>query len=278
MRFSIKDAEDGKSVRYKYCVVPRCRSSTRRTPHKLFLSMPRGEARHAWLAAMGRGPQHRALSLTCNRFCCEDHFNLEEDMINYLQWKLMGRKETKKLMLRKGVVPHKFDCQTETASNPQVEEQKQLISEKTEEEQLEMTLDLRRAKIKKINNRKRKVTEEKNLQDKKIKMISPVLDEELISEQKKKLEKISNVSNEADVISQNIEELGKYTFQVKIEAEEVEEEPNEELIPENFINDLELPAEESSILLDVNVKVEELDEEFEPEVIKEEVQVDVIAD
>ncbi|KAG8178369.1 hypothetical protein JTE90_027237 [Oedothorax gibbosus] len=42
------------------------------------------------------------------RHVCEDHFDLEKDMENYIRYKLMGGR----IFLKKGVLPHRFDCQT----------------------------------------------------------------------------------------------------------------------------------------------------------------------
>ncbi|KAK4882332.1 hypothetical protein RN001_005651 [Aquatica leii] len=40
-------------------------------------------------------------------FCCEDHFNLEEDIENYIRFKLLGGN----IFLKSGVILHIFDCQ-----------------------------------------------------------------------------------------------------------------------------------------------------------------------
>ncbi|XP_050351795.1 uncharacterized protein LOC126774351 [Nymphalis io] len=100
---------------YKYCVVPGCRNTTVRTPNKLFFSMPVGEQRRSeWCRVMGRNqPKHRPLHPKSSRYVCEDHFDLEHDMANYLRWKLVG---SSRLFLRKGVVPHKFHCQNRVTS------------------------------------------------------------------------------------------------------------------------------------------------------------------
>ncbi|KAL7286802.1 hypothetical protein TKK_0018946 [Trichogramma kaykai] len=47
-------------------------------------------------------------------FCCEDHFNLEEDMKNFIQYKIFGASHLK---LKPDVVPHNFACQPERANN-----------------------------------------------------------------------------------------------------------------------------------------------------------------
>ncbi|RVE46656.1 hypothetical protein evm_008668 [Chilo suppressalis] len=55
-----------------------------------------------------RGPKSVA-------FCCEDHFDVENDMDNYVKFKLVGGK----LKLKKGVLPHKFACQNRLVENPE---------------------------------------------------------------------------------------------------------------------------------------------------------------
>ncbi|CAG9561543.1 unnamed protein product [Danaus chrysippus] len=99
-------------VRYKYCIVPTCKNTTSKTPHKVFFTVPIGEeVRRAWCLAAGRVPGvHKTLSSKCCRFICEDHFDLENDMENYVKWKLFG---VGKLILKRGVLPHKFICQNE---------------------------------------------------------------------------------------------------------------------------------------------------------------------
>ncbi|RVE47006.1 hypothetical protein evm_008390 [Chilo suppressalis] len=51
--------------------------------------------------------ENTKLSSKTSRHCCEDHFDLETDMENYFKFKLVGGK----LQLKKGVLPHKFECQ-----------------------------------------------------------------------------------------------------------------------------------------------------------------------
>ncbi|XP_047534796.1 uncharacterized protein LOC125069367 [Vanessa atalanta] len=104
-----------KKSMYKCCVVPDCKNTTIRTPNKLFFSIPVGEqTRSEWCRAMGRlQPKHRPLHPNSSRYCCEDHFDLEHDMANYLKWKLVG---SSRLCLRKGVLPHKFHCQNRVTS------------------------------------------------------------------------------------------------------------------------------------------------------------------
>ncbi|CAH1108287.1 unnamed protein product [Psylliodes chrysocephalus] len=97
------------NIRYKYCIVPKCTNTVITTPNKVFISVPKGEKiRKQWCNAMKRDNKiNKVLSSTCNRFCCEDHFELGTDMENYMKWKMMGGN----VRLRKGVLPHIFKCQ-----------------------------------------------------------------------------------------------------------------------------------------------------------------------
>ncbi|KAG5873305.1 hypothetical protein JTB14_001373 [Gonioctena quinquepunctata] len=52
------------------------------------------------------------LSSVTNRYCCEDHFDIEKDMINYWECKLGGANPR----LKPEVVPHKFACQKSESS------------------------------------------------------------------------------------------------------------------------------------------------------------------
>ncbi|XP_011859108.1 PREDICTED: uncharacterized protein LOC105556620 [Vollenhovia emeryi] len=65
--------------------------------------MPQDERRRKlWFQAA-----HRADKPTKScYYCCEDHFNLKEDMENYIRFTMMGGP----IILKKDVVPHIFDC------------------------------------------------------------------------------------------------------------------------------------------------------------------------
>jgi THAP domain. len=59
---------------YKYCVVPKCTSTTVATPDKLFIHVPKDvKQRKAWLTAMRRADP---LSNKTTAFVCEEHFNV----------------------------------------------------------------------------------------------------------------------------------------------------------------------------------------------------------
>lgn len=58
---------------YKTCFVPSCKSTTIKTPDKLFLHVPVNvELRKAWCKAVGISS-----TLQNNCYCCEDHFNVK---------------------------------------------------------------------------------------------------------------------------------------------------------------------------------------------------------
>ena len=70
-----------KDVKYsKYCLVPRCQSSSIKTPEKIFISLPVGSStklqkkRKLWLLAMRRNDTD--ISDNTRGFVCEDHFNV----------------------------------------------------------------------------------------------------------------------------------------------------------------------------------------------------------
>ncbi|GFT38392.1 THAP-type domain-containing protein [Nephila pilipes] len=101
--------------RYKYCIVPLCANSTFKTPDKCFFDVPRKlDIREKWCKVMKRDfEKSTVLSKTSVRHVCEDHFNLEGDVCNYMQCKLQGGK----MRLKKDVIPHKFECQRQDQKN-----------------------------------------------------------------------------------------------------------------------------------------------------------------
>ncbi|XP_043234118.1 uncharacterized protein LOC122387743 [Amphibalanus amphitrite] len=91
----------------RWCFVPGCKNTSVSAPNKIFLTVPlQLKARRTWARAARRID---AGSLTSRNiwFCCEDHFDLEQDTENFQRWKMMGGN----LRIRKGAVPHKFACQ-----------------------------------------------------------------------------------------------------------------------------------------------------------------------
>ncbi|CAH1126513.1 unnamed protein product [Ceutorhynchus assimilis] len=85
------------------CVVSRCQNNSQNFPDKIFFAMPiKGERRLSWLLAMGKKihefPKGHSL------FVCEDHFDVETDMQDFMRWKIMGGRN----ILKQDVVPHKL--------------------------------------------------------------------------------------------------------------------------------------------------------------------------
>ncbi|XP_043484807.1 uncharacterized protein LOC122512803 [Leptopilina heterotoma] len=93
------------SKKYKTCFVPQCISTTFKTPEKLFFFVPQTEnVRKHWFQIARRNDTP---SIKSKFYCCQDHFNLKEDMDNYVRFCLMGAPKK----LKQGITPHKFDCQ-----------------------------------------------------------------------------------------------------------------------------------------------------------------------
>ncbi|XP_044733469.1 uncharacterized protein LOC123296073 [Chrysoperla carnea] len=91
---------------FKCCMVSQCTSSTTRTPEKIFVPVPIDpNRRKKWLNLTNR---KRSVGPKSNVYMCEDHFNMHEDIINYMQFK-MGF--AKKLLVMDTAVPSKFNCQ-----------------------------------------------------------------------------------------------------------------------------------------------------------------------
>ncbi|KAL1452096.1 hypothetical protein WDU94_006408 [Cyamophila willieti] len=94
------------------CFVPKCRSTTLTTPNKLFFRIPSGPVRKTWFKIFKSDP----IFLTSNHRICEDHFNLEEDVLN---WTTIGKAANEKInfVLKPNVVPSRFDCQTDNETD-----------------------------------------------------------------------------------------------------------------------------------------------------------------
>ncbi|KAH0557618.1 hypothetical protein KQX54_009259 [Cotesia glomerata] len=89
---------------YRSCFVPLCTNTTKATPDKMFLNVTQDDKRrNKWFQAVHRdNPKSKS-----NFFCCEDHFDLKDDMENYIYYTTIGGKAKIKI----DVVPHKLDCQ-----------------------------------------------------------------------------------------------------------------------------------------------------------------------
>ncbi|XP_066250619.1 uncharacterized protein [Euwallacea similis] len=111
-KFHNMDEVQSKTKTCKTCAVPYCRSTSVLNPDKLFVTVPHHDVkkREAWFAAMGRPTyKNRDKEHLGSKYCCEDHFNVKEDIENYLYVK----RTSGKVRFRPGVIPHIFDCQPE---------------------------------------------------------------------------------------------------------------------------------------------------------------------
>ncbi|KAL0839756.1 hypothetical protein ABMA28_016397 [Loxostege sticticalis] len=92
-------------VHFKYCIVPKCTNTTVTAPEKHFFIVPQNKKiRDKWCKVMKR---RDSLSEKSVKYCCEDHFNVEEDTENFMRHRFIGGR----LFLKKNVLPHKFSCQ-----------------------------------------------------------------------------------------------------------------------------------------------------------------------
>lgn len=93
---------------YKWCSVPQCTNTSIKTPNKLFIFVPHNKTtRDKWLKH-ARRDLTRILPNT-QLYFCEDHFNLPNDMENYMQYHLMG--SVSQIRMKPGCIPTKFYCQ-----------------------------------------------------------------------------------------------------------------------------------------------------------------------
>ncbi|CAG4906830.1 unnamed protein product [Colias eurytheme] len=108
--------QEVKKISYKYCIVPECTNTTRKTPEKVFFRISSdAKIRKQWCKVMRRDN----ISPKSCLYCCEDHFNVMEDTENYIEYKLMKEQgEKRTLRLKKGVLPHIFLCQKQRMPLP----------------------------------------------------------------------------------------------------------------------------------------------------------------
>ncbi|KAK4885149.1 hypothetical protein RN001_001420 [Aquatica leii] len=99
----------------KWCFVPKCTNTSRTAPHKIFITVPKDiKKKKLWFAAARRAISE--VSEKSTLYCCEDHFNLEYDMANYMEYKLSNVRAR----IKEDVVPHLFiTMQKETMSEPE---------------------------------------------------------------------------------------------------------------------------------------------------------------
>ncbi|XP_018569395.1 uncharacterized protein LOC108909508 [Anoplophora glabripennis] len=90
----------------KWCFIPKCTNTSVKTPSKIFVTVPVApKRRENWFAAARRNVTE--VSPTSAVYCCEDHFDLEKDMENYMEYKWSNVKAR----MKRDIVPHKFVCE-----------------------------------------------------------------------------------------------------------------------------------------------------------------------
>ncbi|KAF9410765.1 hypothetical protein HW555_010247 [Spodoptera exigua] len=74
--------EEVKKLSYKYCIVPKCTNTTRKTPDKVFFRISSdAKIRKQWCKVMRRDN----ISPKSCLYCCEDHFNSKEKMYSMVE-------------------------------------------------------------------------------------------------------------------------------------------------------------------------------------------------
>ncbi|XP_066258136.1 uncharacterized protein [Euwallacea similis] len=107
------DPNNRKVDKRKWCFVPGCTNTSIKTPEKIFLTVPNNmQRKKKWFRAVKRELKH--VSIKTHFYCCEDHFKLEEDMENYLEYRLSKIK----IRMKPNVVPHIFLWQSTKSSGP----------------------------------------------------------------------------------------------------------------------------------------------------------------
>ncbi|CAH2083741.1 unnamed protein product [Euphydryas editha] len=95
---------------YRWCVASSCTNNSIKTPEKLFMKVPDDiEMRNVWLELANRDP--KSLSTKSRLYLCEDHFDLEQDMANYMEYKIMG--SVKHVKMKENTTPSRFSFHTE---------------------------------------------------------------------------------------------------------------------------------------------------------------------
>ncbi|XP_056640635.1 uncharacterized protein LOC130447696 [Diorhabda sublineata] len=122
---------------YKWCIVPQCSNTSSKTPGKLFIHVPRAiKERKQWIKRAGRDPE--SLSTSTSIYICEDHFDLPNDMENYIEYHLMG--SVSRIKMKPGALPIKYECKPDkrksTSTRPIATKRKKLKLIKSSEKKL----------------------------------------------------------------------------------------------------------------------------------------------
>ncbi|GBO98519.1 hypothetical protein EVAR_111_1 [Eumeta japonica] len=93
---------------YRGCAVPQCNNTSIKTPNKLFVFVPQKKTiRDKWLKLARRDAT--GILPTAHLYFCEDHFDLPNDMENYMEYHVMG--SVSQVRMKPACMPSKFQCQ-----------------------------------------------------------------------------------------------------------------------------------------------------------------------
>ncbi|XP_047034147.1 uncharacterized protein LOC124640422 [Helicoverpa zea] len=93
---------------HRCCGVPQCKNTSKTTPDKLFVYVPHNKKiRNKWLKLARR--DSKAILPRVQLYFCEDHFDLPNDMDNYMEYHVMG--SVSQIRMKPGCMPTKFQCQ-----------------------------------------------------------------------------------------------------------------------------------------------------------------------
>ncbi|KAG6440553.1 hypothetical protein O3G_MSEX001304 [Manduca sexta] len=96
------------SKSYRICAVPLCHNTCIKTPSKLFIHVPQSQnLRVKWLQLARRDPT--SVSPKSSIYFCEDHFDLPNDMENYMEYSIMG--SVSAIRMKPSCLPSRFECQ-----------------------------------------------------------------------------------------------------------------------------------------------------------------------
>ncbi|XP_060807453.1 uncharacterized protein LOC106143482 isoform X3 [Amyelois transitella] len=116
---------------YKWCAVPQCKNTSIKTPNKVFVHVPNKKImRVKWLKLARRDPNDVVTNSPL--YFCEDHFDLPNDMENYMQYHVMG--SVSQVRMISGCMPKKFICQSdrktrtsETTERPYIAKKRKMM-------------------------------------------------------------------------------------------------------------------------------------------------------
>ncbi|XP_047542879.1 zinc finger protein 655-like isoform X2 [Vanessa atalanta] len=93
---------------YRWCAVPQCENTSIKTPNKLFVFVPQKKnIRDKWLRLARRDTT--AILPSTHLYFCEDHFDMPNDMENYMEYHLMG--SVSQIRMKPGCMPTRYHCQ-----------------------------------------------------------------------------------------------------------------------------------------------------------------------